>query len=101
MPNRFSWQLTLTALAVSDLQFCGRRVMDEVAAKSWGLISSALPDDLPLELRKREQDMQRQTPMELLVLKSCVTDTKLTWRFSKSDNKRVKSSRDRLNRSTL
>src|SRR4051794_31849270 len=33
-------------------------------------------------------------PIELLVLKSCVTDTKLTPRFSTKDNRRVKSSSD-------
>src|SRR3954462_14048970 len=38
-------------------------------------------------------------PMEVLVLKSCVTETKLTPRLSNSDNKRVKSSKDRLSRS--
>src|SRR3954467_6672031 len=30
--ERLSWQLTVTALPVSDLQFCGRRGMDEEAA---------------------------------------------------------------------
>src|SRR5436190_10134085 len=40
-------------------------------------------------------------PIEVLVLKSWVTETKLTPRLSNSDNKRAKSSNDRLSRSTL
>ena len=39
--------------------------------------------------------------MDVPVLKSCVTETKLTPRLSNSDNKRVKSSNERLSRSTL
>ena len=40
-------------------------------------------------------------PREVLVLNSCVTDTKLTPRFSNKDNKRAKSSKQRLSLSTL
>ena len=40
-------------------------------------------------------------PIEVLGLQSWVTETKLTPRFSNSDNKRAKSSNDRLSRSNL
>src|SRR3954465_2810392 len=69
MPRHFSGQLNVTACGVSDLQSCGRRVMDEVAAQSWGQKeSSSMPVHLTKEgfLRTLSEEDARTEDAELV-----------------------------------
>jgi hypothetical protein len=65
------------------------------------LVADAFANHLALELREREQDVKRERPMLVVVLKECVTETKVTWLASNTSTSLVKSSSERLRRSIL
>src|SRR6202040_1783405 len=54
------------------------------------LVADAFAGDLPLELSKRQQHIERQPPIELVVLNCCVTETNDTASASKRSTSRAK-----------
>jgi len=65
------------------------------------LVTNALAGDLGLELGKREQDVQGQPPIEVVVLNCWVTATNEAPCASNSSTILAKSASDRVKRSTL
>jgi hypothetical protein len=65
------------------------------------LVADALAGDLPLELRKGQQHIEGQPPIELVVLNCWVTDTNDTPCVSKISTSRTKSASDPKPRSWL
>jgi len=64
-----------------------------LATRGGNLVPRALRDDLTLELRERQQDIQDQASIDVAVLNCWVTDTKETWYSSNAPIILAKSSR--------
>ena len=90
-------------LAVPDV-VAERRVAaheDALAAAGGELVPDPFAGELALELREREQDVERQPPIEVVVQNDCVTETKVTLFRSNTSTSLAKSVSERDSRSIL